>query len=156
MTSSDTTEYTVRIDDGSTFGPASVDQLRTWAQEGRLDESTTLQPDDGGPPLNAGDLQPLQGHFTSGNEAMSAIIPWRNKCALVGYYIGIFGLIPLLGVPLALAGIVLGILGIGHWKKNHRAHGLAHSIIAIICGLLGLLITLGLILVPLLYRSSTT
>ena len=156
MTASDTTKYTVRIGDGRTFGPASVDQLRAWVLEGRVDELTTLQPDDGGPALNAGDLQPLQAHFASGNEAMSTIIPWRNKYAIIGYYIGIFGLIPLLGIPLALCAIVLGILGIGQWKKNHRAHGLAHSIIAIGCGLLGTLITLGLILVPLLHRSLTT
>ena len=79
-----------------------------------------------------------QEQLSSGEEAMATIIPWRNKCALIGYYLGIFGLIPLLGIPLAIAGFVLGWLGIVHWKKNHRSHGLAHSIVAMVCGCIGL------------------
>ncbi|MEE3001725.1 MAG: hypothetical protein VX908_03420 [Planctomycetota bacterium] len=79
-----------------------------------------------------------QEHISTGNEAVATIIPWRNKYALIGYYLGIFGLIPLLGIPLAIAGIILGGLGIRHWKKNHRSHGLAHSIVAIACGCTGL------------------
>ena len=148
------TKYTVQISDGSTFGPASIEELRTWAKEGRVGESTMLQPDDGGPPVIAHAFPPLKGYIGTGNEAMSTIIPWRNKCALIGYYLGIFGLIPLLGVPLALAAIVLGILGIRHWKGNHRSHGLAHSIVAIICGLLGILITAFLFILPVLLRSD--
>jgi hypothetical protein len=154
MTSAHETKYTVQITDGSTFGPASIEELRTWAQEGRVSESTMLQPDDGGPPVIAHAFPPLKGYIGTGNEAMSSIIPWRNKCALIGYYLGIFGLIPLLGIPFALAAIVLGALGIGHWKRNHRSHGLVHSIVAILCGLLGLLITGFLFLLPILGRMN--
>ncbi len=84
------------------------------------------------------DASSSQGHSSTGDEALATIIPWRNKYALIGYYLGIFGLIPLLGIPLAIAGIILGGLGIHHWKKNHRSHGLAHSIVAIVCGCIGL------------------
>ena len=138
------TKYTVQLADGSTFGPASIDELKSWAQDGRIGQGNMLIPDDGSPPVVAQAFAPLQGHLQTQDEAMATIIPWRNKCALIGYYVGIFGLIPVLGVPLGLAAIVLGLLGIAHWKKNHRSHGLAHSIVALICGLLSLLITIGI------------
>ncbi|MDG2292281.1 MAG: hypothetical protein P8L37_06455 [Phycisphaerales bacterium] len=156
MTSTSETKYTVQIDDGSTFGPASVDELKAWAQEGRVSDTTMLIPDDGSSPVSAHAFQPLQGLLGSEDKVISTIIPWRNKCALIGYYLGILGLLPLVGVPLGLTAIVLGILGIIHWKKNHRSHGLVHSIIAIACGLLGILITGVLLLLPILLRTAAT
>ena len=138
--------YTIQVSDGTRFGPASLDQLKEWAQGGRIDNSTLVFSDDGGPGTPAEHFPPLQGHISSSNDAMATIVPWRNKCALIGYYLGIFGLIPILGVPLAMGGIILGGLGIRHWKNNHRSHGLVHSIVAIVCGCIGLGISLLLIL----------
>lgn len=148
------TVYTVRLDDGSEFGPATVDQLKAWAQEGRLHNTSMLLSNDGSPPVIAHEFPPLQGHLNTGNNVVATIIPWRNKCALIGYYLGIFGLIPVLGAPLALGGIVLGILGIRHWKRNHRSHGLAHSIVAIACGIIGVGLTTLILMLPYLLSNA--
>lgn len=155
MTSTDTNiMYTVRLDDGAEFGPATVDQLKAWAHEGRISGTTMLATDDGSPSIPARNFSELDGHLNTGNERVATIIPWRNKCALIGYYLGIFGLIPVLGAPLSLGGIVLGILGIRHWKRNHRSHGLAHSIVAIACGIIGLGLTTLILLLPYLLEEA--
>ncbi len=149
MTSTDTNiMYTVRLDDGAEFGPATVDQLKAWAHEGRISGTTMLATDDGSPSIPARNFSELDGHLNTGNERVATIIPWRNKCALIGYYLGIFGLIPVLGAPLSLGGIVLGILGLRHWKRNHRAHGLAHSRVPLACGIIVLALTTLLLLLP--------
>lgn len=59
------------------------------------------------PPTQAGSVgvgQALSPDATGG------VIPYKNPAALIGYYVGVFGLVPMLGVPLALAAIVLGVL----------------------------------------------
>lgn len=55
-------------------------------------------------------LNPQQGDATGG------LIPYKNPMALTGYYLSIFGLIPGLGIPLSLAAIVFGIIGLRRQK----------------------------------------
>ena len=66
-----------------------------------------------------------------------AIIPSRNLPALIGYYLGVACLIPLVGFILALPAIICG--GIGVWKavSNPEAKGLGHAITAIVLGIVG-------------------
>ena len=138
--SADTT-FTVQNPDGTQHGPASIEQLKAWAQEGLLSSTSRLIPETGGHPIVAAGFLPLQGYLDSQSDVVATLIPWRNSCALIGYYLGIFGLIPVLGCILAPAAIVLGVLGIVHWKKNHQSHGLVHAIVAILCGVIGVVIS---------------
>jgi hypothetical protein len=67
------------------------------------------------------------------------IIPYKNPHALIGYYLGIVGLLPVLGIPFGIAAIVLGIIGLRKRAANPIIKGSAHAVIAICCGALSLL-----------------
>lgn len=87
------------------------------------------------PPTRAGSVGVGQAHSP---DATGGVIPYKNPAALIGYYVGVFGLVPMLGVPLALAAIVLGVLGLVRRKKGLAMGGQVHAIIAIVLGCLSL------------------
>jgi len=79
-------------------------------------------------------------------EAVATVIPYRNPMALAAYYMGIFSIIPLIGIFLGAAAFICGILGLRHASKHEGAHGRAHAVIGIGCGgLFFLLYTVGTI-----------
>ena len=57
---------------------------------------------------------------------------------MTAYYLGVFGPIPCLGIPLAIAAIVLGIMGRNYVKQYAEAKGGAHAWAGIIMGSLEL------------------
>jgi hypothetical protein len=67
---------------------------------------------------------------------MRGWIPYQNKPALIGYYLAIFSLIPVIGLPLGIAALILGIVGFRAVRKNPAIRGVAHAWVAIILGLL--------------------
>ncbi|MBM4195373.1 MAG: DUF4339 domain-containing protein, partial [Gemmatimonadetes bacterium] len=70
-------------------------------------------------------------------DGLSTIMPYKNKPALVAFYCGVFGLIPVFLGPLALFGIVplvLGIMGLRNARANPGAKGTAHAWVAIVLG----------------------
>lgn len=71
---------------------------------------------------------PVQGDVTGG------VIPYKNPQALLSYYFGIFGLIPLLGIPFALAAIILGILGLKRSRLTPAVRGQVHAWIGMVLG----------------------
>ena len=72
-------------------------------------------------------------------DATGGLIPYKNGMALAGYYCGVVGLLPVLGLVLGILAIVFGILGLKH-KSRHPAHGgTAHAIVGIVLGTLGAL-----------------
>jgi hypothetical protein len=73
------------------------------------------------------------------DDAMSTLIPYKNGKALTSYYLGVFGLIPFLGLPLALAAVVLGFMGLKYAKQQPLAKGEAHAITGIVLGTLSIL-----------------
>jgi len=61
------------------------------------------------------------------------VIPYKNKCALIGYYLGVFSFfIPVIG---GIASVVLGVMGLMAKKKNPAVRGTVHAIIAIVAGI---------------------
>ena len=111
----------------------------------RLNPTDSIHFLDGSPSIVAIDWEQLTPYFNSvtssqGSDAIATLIPYKNKCALIGYYLGIVSLLPVIGLPLAIAALILGILGLKHKKKHPEAHGTAHAIVAIIGGILGLII----------------
>jgi hypothetical protein len=75
-------------------------------------------------PAAPGDMQ---------GDATGGLIPYKNKCALIGYYLGVFSIfIPVVG---GIASVVLGIMGLIAKKKNPAVRGTAHAIIAIVLGI---------------------
>jgi hypothetical protein len=70
--------------------------------------------------------QDMQGDATGG------LIPYKNKCALIAYYLGIFSFfIPFSGI----ASIILGIKGLQARKQNPVIKGSAHAIVGIVAGI---------------------
>ena len=72
-------------------------------------------------------------------DATGGLIPYKNPPALIGYYLGYLGLFPLLGIPFAIAAIILGFIGLRKKKKNPAVRGSGHAIFAIVAGFIGLL-----------------
>lgn len=158
--------YSVRLPDGREFGPAPMEMVLKWASEGRVPPDAMIVSTEGGlarPVLSDPALAGIIGTLVvpsmhppsappvvstgipqqSRDGSISVIIPYKNPHALVGYYVSIGSLLPLVGLIAGPAAIVLGIIGIRKRKADPRLHGLAHAWVAIILGFIGLLIGLG-------------
>ena len=84
------------------------------------------------------------------------LIPLRNGLALGSYYCGVFGLIPVLGFPLTIAAVGLGIAGWSKYRRNPAVGGAAHAWVGIILGslqLLGYLILVTIIIIAIVNRK---
>ena len=114
--------YWLRLADGGQFGPTTIDRLVQWAREGRVPVDATVVPTGEGFPravLAVPELARIlqvppivQGPLPAAPDSpMAAIVPYRNPPALVGYYLGVFSLVPFLGLPLGPAALICGIVG---------------------------------------------
>jgi hypothetical protein len=84
-------------------------------------------------------LPPLQYQspgVVNANQPLAGLIPYKNWPALTGYYLGLFSLFPLLGLPLGITAIVFGVMGIKRANANPMVRGKGHAITALICGCL--------------------
>jgi hypothetical protein len=79
------------------------------------------------------------------NEPLAGLIPYKNWPALAGYYLGLFSLFPVLGLPLGITAIVFGVMGIKRANANPMVRGKGHAITALICGGLFSLMNIALI-----------
>ena len=72
--------------------------------------------------------------MTQDGDATGGVIPYKNKCALIAYYLGIASIIPCLGFFLGIPAFILGIIGLINKNKNPAIKGTAHAMIGIIVG----------------------
>jgi hypothetical protein len=72
---------------------------------------------------------------------IDGLIPYKNVHALVGYYLGIFSLIPCLGLLPAIPAMILGIIGLKNAKQHPEVKGRGHAITAIVIS--AIVLTLG-------------
>lgn len=86
----------------------------------------------GSPPPPFPSARAQQGDATGG------VIPYKNPHALTAYYLGIFGLIPIIGFFLAIPAFILGISGLKKRKRNPVIKGAIHAWIGIILGALSI------------------
>ena len=106
------------------------------------------------PPSVPSTVPPNREKLDHGSNPMDHMVPTRNIPALTSWYLGVFGLIPILGIPLSLGAIVSGIFGIKVARKPDVQMGRGHAIAGIILGtLMGVLLPLALCL---LYLSNPT
>ena len=85
------------------------------------------------------------------NDPIANIVPYKNRMALISYYLGVFSIIPCLGVLLALASIPLGIMGLNFAKKHPDSKGTVHAWIGIIVGSVVLLGHAVVLILPALF-----
>ena len=62
------------------------------------------------------------------------IIPTKKTPALIGYYTGVFSLIPCFALILGPTACILGFLGLKRVKEDPEVSGTVHSWIAIVLG----------------------
>ncbi len=62
------------------------------------------------------------------------LIPYKNAPALAAYYLGVFSVIPVLGLFLGLAALVLGIMGLRKASRQPEVKGKVHAWVGIIVG----------------------
>ncbi len=91
--------------------------------------------------------------FRAAPDGIASVVPYRNVCALVGYYLGVFSLIPCLALALGPAALICGILGVKAVGRNPSAKGTVHAWVAIILGGLTTLANYGLILFVMLSKK---
>jgi hypothetical protein len=90
---------------------------------------------------------PPQIYPPQGGEAELAVpvpvqTPYQNVAALLAYYLGIFSIVPLVGSPLGIAAVLLGICGLRGAQRHPEASGKFQAWVGIIVGgLCGLLYT---------------
>jgi len=80
------------------------------------------------PPPPRAPAPPTQGDATGG------VIPYKNPKALISYYLGIFGLMPAIGLFLAIPAIILGFMGLKQYKLSPIIKGSIHAWIGIVLG----------------------
>ncbi len=73
-------------------------------------------------------------------DVVETLIPYKNPMGLIAYYLGVFAVIPCVGLLLGPAALIVGIMGIRYRNKHPTAGGLGHAITGVV---LGSLTTLG-------------
>jgi len=76
----------------------------------------------------------VAGTTTATGPGINAVIPYKNPQALIAYYLGVFSIIPLIGIALGLAGVILGIGGLRYRREHPEAGGVVHAWIGILAG----------------------
>ena len=87
-------------------------------------------------------LPPVLDGYSRPPDAIESLIPYRNVPALIAYYTGLFSLCPVIGLPLAITALVLGVMGLKKRRRQPEVKGAAHAWVGIVVGTLGLLINL--------------
>jgi hypothetical protein len=77
---------------------------------------------------------PTQDSTERPEGAFDRLIPAKNPPALIGYYLGVFSLIPCFALMLGPAALVCGILGLKAVKKTPGLPGKGHAWTALILG----------------------
>lgn len=93
-----------------------------------------------GGPLRGAEVmaQPIPQAVPETGDGTGGLIPYKNPKALISYYLGIFSLLPVLGFPLGLASIILGVGGLRARRRTPIIKGSAHAIIGIVLGVCGM------------------
>jgi hypothetical protein len=91
-------------------------------------------PQNSAPPIPHPSQQYHNPAATPEGDATGGMIPYKNGSALLAYYIGLFSALPILGLPMGIAAIILGCKGLRYAKEKPAVKGVAHAWIGIVCG----------------------
>src|SRR5438552_694245 len=109
-------DYYFSADGVNTQGPTPQEELAARVAQGTLPSTTQVCA------VGGQAWQPISSILPSGSapppplpqagDATGGVIPYKNPHALIAYYLGIFGLIPFIGILLAIPAFILGIIGL--------------------------------------------
>lgn len=68
------------------------------------------------------------------NETIRFFVPYTNPYGVISYYLGLSALLPFLGIPLGIAAVILGMIGLVKAQKNPHIRGKYHAWAGIILG----------------------
>ena len=85
-------------------------------------------------PEYTGQLDQWQPVVHEQGDATGGVIPYKNGPALAAYYLGIFSMIPCVGLLLAVPALILGVIGLKKRRDNTILKGSVHAWIGIIMG----------------------
>jgi len=92
---------------------------------------------------------------TGADYTLGGLIPYKNPAALLAYYLGVFSLIPCLGIFFGLFGLKFGLKGLRFSKENPNAGGRLHAYVGIfVGGFFGVLYLAATILLAFIYFAS--
>lgn len=168
--------------DGASAGPVDDASFRDLVSQGAIGLSTLVWREGMAAWTPAGELAEVQSMLVAARQArmpapppappivnvrrrtveteaptsgtMGVMIPLKNPMALAGYYMGIFSLIPVVGLLLSVPAIVLGILGLRARSRNPAIRGAAHGWIAVATGAISLLLYGAFVIAMMIARSQ--
>ena len=76
--------------------------------------------------------EPADAGDEPAGDGTGGLIPYKNVPALIGYYCGVFSIIPCFLI--GFAGLVLGILGLRKVARHPEVKGTVHAWIGILAG----------------------
>jgi hypothetical protein len=76
----------------------------------------------------------IEGGPASPDDFVGVMIPTGNKPALIAYYLGLFSLLPCLGIPMGITAVVLGIKGLRLERRFPAVRGGIHAWVGIVLG----------------------
>jgi hypothetical protein len=136
--------YNIIGADGKEYGSTTIEQLKKWIAENRVNRQTSVRTEDNADWKPLDSLPELAGLFVPPpistarpamtNSGLNVLIPYKNPRALVAYYLGVFAVIPFIGILLGITAFVLGILGLRYRGRNPAAGGAVHAWIGIVAG----------------------
>ena len=87
-----------------------------------------------GTPEYTGQLDQWQPVVHEQGDATGGVIPYKNGPALAAYYLGIFSMIPCVGLLLAVPALILGVIGLKKRRDNPLGKGSVHAWLGLIMG----------------------
>lgn len=120
--------WLVSTPDGKQWGPYTREALQDYVNQGSI--LVSWQATDGVVTTNVSGVLAQPAATPQKSSSYDGIIPYKNPRALIAYYLGVFSIIPGLGI----AAFILGIQGLGYLKQHPEAKGAVHAWIGIIVG----------------------
>jgi hypothetical protein len=141
--------------EGRQLGPFSEHELRAMLSSGQTsphDLACVVGDTQWQPVHSLLGLTTMPG--ASGESAVSTIVPYKNPPALIGYYLGVFSLIPCLGLFLGIAAIILGVIGLKKAAGAPDSKGKMHAWTAIVLGSIGIVVSGAIVVVPFIFGAN--
>ena len=69
------------------------------------------------------------------------ILPRRNPFALFAYYLGVFALVPVVGLALGPLAVVLGVFGVRAARRKPDVKGGGHAWAGVVMGAVGIIVS---------------
>ena len=159
-------QYKIIGVDGKEYGPVTLEQLRQWASEGRINSQTRVLPENQTEWQTVGTVPELADLVSAPAIAPVTPLPQTpsggqpggtNTLAIVALVLGILslpGVCCCYSLPFSIPGIVVGIIALTQINKNPAQDGKGLAITGLVLCVLGILLGIGLLIFGVAISSS--